>query len=214
MNKIGILSQSDGSSDWKQRDTRVLCSVNGPIEVKPRSEIPNRATFELLVSPISGVSGTKERFLASRILSVLEDAVLSTNYPRTLIQVNVQIVEGDENDLLAAAINATVLAFLDAGIAMKYMPCAISCAWKNPKETQANENAMVDYPAEKSTIEQPVHITMCYTVSADPKSLLFLESSGMIPEEDLFSVLASAESRVDEVAQKLRQVVLDCRHVA
>lgn len=52
----GVLEQVDGSSIWLQNVTKVICSVSGPMEVKPRDEIPDKATLELVVRPIAGLS--------------------------------------------------------------------------------------------------------------------------------------------------------------
>ncbi len=47
-------------------------------------------------------------------------------YPRSSIDINVQVLQSD-GSLLQAAINATTLALVDAGIAMADFVCAISC---------------------------------------------------------------------------------------
>jgi exosome complex component RRP46 len=52
----GVLPTVDGSAEWKNRDTKVICSVSGPMEAKVRDEIPNAATLELVVRPIVGLS--------------------------------------------------------------------------------------------------------------------------------------------------------------
>lgn len=60
--KTGILEQVDGSAVWTQNITKVICSVSGPMEVKPRDEIPDKATLELVVRPVSGLSSMSEIF--------------------------------------------------------------------------------------------------------------------------------------------------------
>lgn len=48
-------------------------------------------------------------------------------YPRSQIDINIQVLQSD-GSLLQTAINATTLALIDAGIAMNDYVCAITCA--------------------------------------------------------------------------------------
>jgi exosome complex component RRP46 len=64
--RTGILEQVDGSAVWTQNITKVICSVSGPMEVKPRDEIPDKATLELVVRPVSGLSSMFEIFFNKR----------------------------------------------------------------------------------------------------------------------------------------------------
>lgn len=54
--ETSVLEQVDGSAVWTQDQTKVICSVSGPIEVKTRDEIPNAATLDLVVRPSIGLS--------------------------------------------------------------------------------------------------------------------------------------------------------------
>jgi exosome complex component RRP46 len=69
------------------------------------------------------VIGTRERALESRLLAALSPLVIRTHHPRSLLQINVQIVEAtDHTDavaLLPVCINAATLALIDAGTPLK-----------------------------------------------------------------------------------------------
>lgn len=54
--ETSVLSQADGSAVWTQDQTKIICSVTGPVEVKGRDEIPNAATLDLVVRPSIGLS--------------------------------------------------------------------------------------------------------------------------------------------------------------
>lgn len=54
--ETSVLNQADGSAVWTQDQTKVICSVTGPVEVKTRDEIPNAATLDLVVRPAVGLS--------------------------------------------------------------------------------------------------------------------------------------------------------------
>lgn len=54
--ETSVLDQVDGSAVWAQDQTKVICSVTGPVEVKSRDELPNAATLDLVVRPSVGLS--------------------------------------------------------------------------------------------------------------------------------------------------------------
>ena len=54
--EASVLNQVDGSASWKQGQTKVIASVSGPIEVRPRDEVPTAATLDLVVRPAVGLS--------------------------------------------------------------------------------------------------------------------------------------------------------------
>ncbi|WBW71177.1 exosome subunit Rrp46 [Schizosaccharomyces osmophilus] len=205
MNRIGFLSQSDGSSEWKQGSTRVICNVNGPIEIKIRDEKLNKASVEVLVQPMNGASETLERMLSNRISSLLEDAIYLTTYPRTLIQVSIQVVEGNSRDTLAAAINGATLALLDAGISLKYLPCAITCHWKDPLGLKEAKNVTAEEPTEM------MHsiITLAYSVTTGEKKLILVETSGTIPDEEFFLVLDKSPVHADQITQEMKTLFMN-----
>lgn len=129
------------------------------MEVRIRDELPQEAYVEVIVRPAIGVtgmpslslsscfplaldinlgsSGTREKYLESRLLSALKPMILRSNHPRTLIQIVVQVVQsaGSEDNaittplLLAPALNAAVLALLDAGVPLKSVLTATTVAF-------------------------------------------------------------------------------------
>jgi exosome complex component RRP46 len=51
------LDRVDGSASFAFGPTKALASVSGPIQVRLAAELPSKATFEVLVRPLSGISG-------------------------------------------------------------------------------------------------------------------------------------------------------------
>jgi exosome complex component RRP46 len=100
-------------------DTTALASLSGPIEVRLTAELPSKATFEVLIRPLSHVPGTESKSLASIIRSSLEPSLILTKNPRTMVQLVIQALSplraNNWNTTLAASmINASTLAFLNA----------------------------------------------------------------------------------------------------
>lgn len=110
------LARSDGSAKFSFGQTSALASVSGPIEVRPLSELPSSATFEVHVRPLDGVPGTPARTLATSLRMALSPVLLLSRHPRTLVQLVVQALSPTNSPgLLAASLNAATCAFLSAG---------------------------------------------------------------------------------------------------
>lgn len=114
---LSHLHRADGSATFSQNGYTVIGAVNGPIEVPRRDELPEEAAIEVLVRPAAGVGGkllhsrkppqmpvltkfvlgTRERHLESILQSTLRQIILVHNFPRTLIQVTLQITNTPED---------------------------------------------------------------------------------------------------------------------
>lgn len=101
-------------------DTAALASVSGPIEVRLASEIPSKAAFEVLVRPLANIPATEAKLVAANIKATIEPSLILTKAPRTMVQLVIQSLTTPGSPLLkdsltAAMINASMLAFLQAG---------------------------------------------------------------------------------------------------
>ncbi|KAJ3126402.1 Exosome component 5 [Physocladia obscura] len=123
---LSILSRADGSARFSFGKSSVLAAVYGPKEVKLRDELLDSAKIDVLFRPLVGISGTAERFYERTIREILEIAILKYLHPRTCIQVTVQVIS-DDGCILSSAINATILALLDAGVPLKNMVASVTC---------------------------------------------------------------------------------------
>ncbi|KAF1982435.1 hypothetical protein K402DRAFT_424543 [Aulographum hederae CBS 113979] len=84
---------SDGSATYTSPEGYTITgAVNGPIEVQRRDELPEEATIEVNIRPANGVGTTRERHLESLLHSTLRSIILTHTFPRTLIQLTLQIV--------------------------------------------------------------------------------------------------------------------------
>ncbi|PPQ83716.1 hypothetical protein CVT25_006120 [Psilocybe cyanescens] len=124
------LARVDGSARFAFGDTAALASLSGPIEVRLASELPSKATFEVLVRPLSNVPATESKSLAANIRSTLEPSLILTKNPRTLVQLVVQSLSPpscSSLSLSAAMVNASSLAFLKASsVPMKGVVSAVA----------------------------------------------------------------------------------------
>src|ERR1700734_3049735 len=133
--------------------TQVLVSVFGPREAKQRREtIHDRANINVEVNIAAFSTGERRKRsrgdklvftqeptaldfadrilrrileLASTIKSTFEPVILTSIYPRSQIDIFVQVLQQD-GGLLQACINCTTLALINAGIPMIDFVCAVT----------------------------------------------------------------------------------------
>ncbi|KAF8815040.1 exosome component Rrp46 [Phlegmacium glaucopus] len=114
------LARVDGSARFGFGEVAALASISGPIEVRLASELPSKATFEVILRPLTNVPGTDSKCLAATIRASLEPSLILTSNPRTLIQIVIQSLRQGRHSkwrdsLTAAMINASCLALLNSG---------------------------------------------------------------------------------------------------
>ncbi|KAI0401849.1 hypothetical protein F4802DRAFT_609139 [Xylaria palmicola] len=129
---LSHLHKTDGSATYSYAGYTVIGAVNGPIEAQKRDELPEEAIIDVVVRPVAGVGGTRERHLESILQSTLRQIILVNNFPRTLIQIVLQISVTPENEyvngkivqanlnlpVLPALLQTAVLSLLSASLPM------------------------------------------------------------------------------------------------
>ena len=134
-------------------ETQSLASVSGPIEVRFAAEQPSKATVEVNVRPLSSLPGTESKALSASLRGLLSPSMILSRNPRTLIQLVIQCLtpspaEGFSPSLIAACINASSLALLNAGsIPMSSVVCAVAVS-RLRSATEDDASALVLDPSE------------------------------------------------------------------
>ncbi|KAI1105261.1 hypothetical protein F4804DRAFT_331507 [Jackrogersella minutella] len=118
---LSHLPNADGSATFSYAGYTVVGAVNGPIEVQRKDELPEEAAVDVIVRPAAGVGGIRERHLESLIQSTLRQIILVNNFPRTLIQVILQVTIAPENEY----VNAKVI---QAGSNLPILPALLQTA--------------------------------------------------------------------------------------
>ena len=136
--RLGALPDADGSAYLEQGNTKLLVSVHGPHEASRRSKAgaqqQDRAALscEFVAMPYAtgehkpqshGDRGAAE--MAAAIRRAFEPVVQTQLYPRSHIDVSICVLQSD-GGVRSAAINATSLALVDAGVAMEDFVCSCS----------------------------------------------------------------------------------------
>ena len=132
--EVGVLPNADGSAYLEQGRNKILVGVYGPKEAHPRHIArQDRAVIQCRyhMAPFSvderksPAPSRRDVELSKVIREALEPAVFLEYYPRTSIQVFIEILQAD-GGTRCAGITAAALALADAGIPMKDL--VVACA--------------------------------------------------------------------------------------
>jgi exosome complex component RRP41 len=131
---VGVLPNAQGSALVEFGKTKVVAAVYGPREALPRfMTLPDRAILRVRyhMAPFS----TKERKspapsrreieLSKVIREALEAAVISELYPKTTIDVFIEVLQAD-GGTRTAGVTAASLALADAGIPMRDLVAGVA----------------------------------------------------------------------------------------
>lgn len=210
----GPLLNSAGSAEWEKGATpnaiKLVCSVNGPLEVKYRDELPQHASLEVVYRRNTGIPMIRERYVQDKLHSALLSIIRREFYPRSLIQIAVQVLDTchDVDDSFYAeiseGINTACLAVIDAGVACSGLVSGVSyCILKNgsvvPILTAAGERKLQANDEIKSK-----HAVAFKHVANEPAKLVLLESSGEATDDEIIQLLEQAETDTQAVADEMR----------
>lgn len=213
--KTNVLNNVDGSSEVQIHGVKVMCGINGPIEAKPRQELPTTGYIEVNIKPDIGSSGTREKLMEDKIRSFLSNVVVLGNlYPRQLIQINLQILEKAQNSYaeahyeeplveLNSCINAVVLALIDAGISI------LKLFNSNLLVYTLDNQLVADATEEQVAKSKSKHLVVYSIKNNQVDELLLSENYGRFSEKKLFKVLDVAAQRAQELSEIIRATVAE-----
>ncbi len=132
--EVGILRNADGSAYIEQGKNKILAGVYGPKDVHPRHlALPDRAVLRCRyhMAPFSvderksPAPSRRDIELSKVIREALEPAIFVEYYPRTSIDIFIEVLQAD-GGTRCAGITAASLALADAGIPMRDL--VVACA--------------------------------------------------------------------------------------
>jgi len=125
--EVGILSNADGSAYIEQGKNKILVAVYGPREIHPKHQaLPDRAALRCRyhMAPFSvqerksPAPSRRELELSKVIRESLEPSIFTEYYPRTAIDLFIEVLQAD-GGTRCAGLTAASLALADAGIPMR-----------------------------------------------------------------------------------------------
>ena len=133
--QVGLMKNADGSAYIEWGKNKIMAAVYGPKEVHPKHQVlPDRALLRCRyhMAPFSvderkNPAPSRREIEISKVMrEALEPAVVVEDYPRTAIEVWVEVLQSDGGSRVAG-ITAASLALADAGINMRDMVVGCSC---------------------------------------------------------------------------------------
>jgi exosome complex component RRP41 len=133
--QVGVMKNADGSAYIEWGKNKIMAAVYGPKEVHPKHQVlSDRALLRCRyhMAPFSvderknPAPSRREIEISKVIREALVPAVIVEDYPRTAIEVWVEVLQSDGGSR-CAGITAASLALADAGINMRDLVVGCSC---------------------------------------------------------------------------------------
>ncbi|MHA2250841.1 MAG: hypothetical protein ACXAD7_10775 [Candidatus Kariarchaeaceae archaeon] len=211
--EVGILDRADGSAKVHLGRNMAIASVYGPRELHPKhAALANKAVVRLNYRMATfSVDDYKKPFPSrrekeiSKVLSeAFESVVLTKQWPRSVIDVHIQLFQSDGGTRTAAAIAASA-ALADAGIPMKELSGGIAAGIYEDRVVID----MTGHEDMKGTGDMPV----LYSPKNDEVSLFQLDGMFTFEQfnEAFTKTLKAIEQVVDSIQMALKQKYITIR---
>lgn len=155
------LSRSNGSVKYSQGKTTLLVAIHGPVACSNvRDEKYDRCSVTVSFRHVSGSVTSSDYDLQQSLAAVFSRVILLSQYPRANISIAIQVIHND-GSIISAAINAVMMALLDAGIHCQTMIAAVTVA--------------IDQLADKSSISNNDSTDIAMTGNSSQQRKLILD---------------------------------------
>lgn len=204
--KVGVLKNADGSSYVHWGNNKVICGIYGPRECIPRHTTnPYKSVIKCKysMSPFAskedhGRSGPSRRSteISKVIKEVFDNLVMTEKFPRTQIDIFVDVLQADGGTRVTA-ITAASLALADAGIPMKEMVSAVAVG-------KAGDKVIVDLGKEEDNLGQS---DVPMAISSISKDILLLQMDGLLTKEEVKLALEYAFESSEKVYELQKKAI-------
>jgi exosome complex component RRP41 len=199
-----VLNDADGSAYIEWGKNKILAGVYGPSECIPRHD---QSLYRGIIkcrynmAPFSGAeehgrSGPNRRSkeLSKVIREAFENVIISENFPKTQIEIYVEILQSD-GGTRCAAVTAAAVALADAGIPMKDMINAVAVC-------KIDGKMAVDPGKEEDNFGES---DMPIAYSPRTGEILLYQMDGLLTREELAEGLKLAK----DASEKIRKIQIE-----
>ena len=203
--KVGILKNTDGSAFFKIGKTTAIVGVFGPRKVFPRrQEMAEQSVLRVKYNMAPFATTERNRPGPSRrsteISMVTREALSSVlflnEFPKTAIDVNIEILEADASTR-CAGINAASMALANAGVPMRDI--IVSCS-----AGEVNGEILLDIAGKEDT-EGELDMPIAYY--SLKKQITLLQMDGIADKKELLEILKLAISGCEKIYEKIRKTL-------
>lgn len=198
--EAGVLNRADGSAYLTWGRNKVMAAVYGPKEVFPKHQTDSykavvRARY--LMAPFStddhGRSGPnrRSRELSKVIREVFENVIITEVYPKTAIEIYIEILES-HGSTRVAGLTAAAVALANAGIPMRDIPIGVSVG-------KINDQVAIDMQKEEDNFGQA---DMALAIKPGNKEICLMQMDGKLTRAQFEQAIDMAIAKVDEIHDK------------
>ena len=204
--EVGVLKNANGSAYIEFGKNKIIAAVYGPKEVHPKHmALPDRAVLRCRyhMSPFSTdtrknpAPSRREIEISKVIREALEPAVMLYDYPRTAIDVFLEVLQSDGGSR-CASIAASSVALADAGINLKDLVCA--CAAGKVGEQVVLD--LDDVEDKEGSADMPVAIMPNF------EQLTLFQLDGMLSSEQFKQAFSFALDGCKRVHQLQKEALM------
>ncbi|MFH1199667.1 MAG: exosome complex exonuclease Rrp41 [Candidatus Micrarchaeota archaeon] len=204
----GVLKQADGSCLIEWGKNKVLAAVYGPREVFPKHLTDMhkaRVNCRYMMAPFCsleehGRSGPNRRAteIGKVAKHVFENVILTNQFPKTQIDISMEILQSDGGTRVSA-ITAAAVALADAGIPMKDMVQGVAVG-------KADGELVVDIDKTEDNFGQA---DVPIVVSLRSREVLLFQQDGMLTKDEMQRIFAMAFTAAEKVRAVQVQALKD-----
>lgn len=207
--EAGVLKRADGSCYLEMGNNKIMAAVYGPRELHPRHlQDPNKAIirYRYNMAPFSVEErkrpGPDRRSVEISKVSreALEPVIIRELYPRSTIDIFVEVLQADAGTR-TACINAASVALVDAGIAMKGMVTAVAVG-------KADGVLVLDPMKEEDFYGEADMPFAFLIVNEKIKGITLLQMDGKLTSEEAKKALEMAKSAALEIYKHQRKAIM------
>jgi len=180
--EVGVIPNADGSAYIEHGKNKILAAVYGPREVHPKHlALQDRTVIKCRyhMAPFSvqerksPAPSRREIELSKVIRESLEPAVFMEYYPRTMVDVFIEVLQAD-GGTRCASITAAALALADSGIPMRDL--VVACAAGKVEDTIALD--LMDTEDKLGSADVPV------ALMPNLNAVTLLQMDGILSHEE------------------------------
>ena len=204
--EVGVLNRADGSAYIEWGGNKVLVAVYGPREAFPKhTQNPSRAIINARYNMAAFSVDERKRpgpdrraIEISKVISeALEVAVFTEQFPRTSIDVYIEVLQADAGTRIAGLTAASV-ALVDAGIPMKDM--VVGCA-----AGKINGKVVLDLNKEEDNFGQ-ADLPMAIIPRTD--EIVLLQMDGNFSREELEQAVELSKKAATYISNLQREALM------
>lgn len=203
--KAGVVPNANGSAMVKMGRTIAIAAVYGPREMFPRhKKISDRAALETVYTLVPFSTTDRARPGPSRrskeiclvIREALEPAIFLEEFPKTCINVYIDIIQADAGTR-TAAINAASVALADAGIPMRDLVTSVAAG-------KVGKDIVLDIDMTEEDITKCDLPIACMLRE---KKITLLQMDGDLPVKDVKEAMKLAIKSCEELYKKQKEAL-------